>query len=113
VGCLAHRTTLQQDATGDTIPADQGSSSDQKQKDQKSQKPQLSGTRKGFKKSGKAKQFLQEIGPEAAEQILLNAGYLNQPTLEEATQSLENLLTNNDDAVSLQLLLLLLLLLLL
>jgi hypothetical protein len=97
---------LQQGPTGNSIIADQGSSgngqaSDSNQNQQKDEKPKLSGKRSGFKKNGNAKQFLEEIGVDTAQQILSTVGFLNQPTLEEAVASLETLLDNSDDAVSL------------
>jgi hypothetical protein len=104
----AQRTILQQGPTGDTTIADQGSSvtgteSDSDGKQQKEDKPKLSGKRTGFKKNGNAKQFLEEIGQDAAQQILSNAKYLNQPTLEEAMASFQKLLENDNDVVSLML----------
>jgi hypothetical protein len=79
----------------------EGEIADNEDAKSKADKPKSGSKRRGgFKKNGDAKQYLDELGPDTVEQILLNAGYLNKPTLEEAKAALDSLLSTSNDMVS-------------
>jgi hypothetical protein len=58
------------------------------------------GKKRNLKKDGDAKQFLQKLGPDLTEQVLLKAGNLGKDTLEAGAATLEALLSQSDDLVS-------------
>jgi hypothetical protein len=90
--------------SGGTASQDGSGSSQQEDNGQdiiKQKPPKPSGRRRGFKENGNAK-FMAEIGPDLAEQLLIKAGNLNQPTLEEPWRALESLMSRSNDVVSSQ-----------
>jgi hypothetical protein len=109
-GCshaTAHRRSLQQttEQTGDlAVNEDAKLKADKTDKPDKPDKPDkiktASKRRGGFKKDNDAKQYLDDLGPDTVQQILLNAGNLNQPTLEEGRAALEQLMSSSNDMVS-------------
>jgi hypothetical protein len=59
-----------------------------------------SGTKYNFKSSKDAKQFLSQLGPELTDQLVVNAGNLNEATVEAGVAALEPMLNESEDMVS-------------
>ncbi|WIA11308.1 hypothetical protein OEZ85_011431 [Tetradesmus obliquus] len=95
----AHRTLAQNSKSkGKDRGKDVPPTAEFNKKDQFTDEPgPPSGKKRNFKTDGDARQFLQQLGPELTEQILLRVGNLGEDTPEAGAAALEAMLGRNDD----------------